>query len=157
MDRRVGSELARAFEARLVDVGDQAAGAMQLRDLEHRQADCARAVDQHRVVRVDAGARKDVRGDRERFREGRDLERHRGRHLDAVGRRHPQPVPEAAVAVDAENLEVAADVRTPDPASVAMPARHDRVDDDMVADRDPVDLRTDRLDGPGKLVADDAG
>jgi hypothetical protein len=127
---------------------------VQLGDLQHRQPDRAGAVDQHRVAGVDAGAGEHVGGDRQRLGQRRDADRHLVGHRHAIRRRHRQARAEAAVAMDAEDLEIAADVGAPDPAGVAGAAGDDRIDHHPLTDDRRHDAGADRFDLAGELVAD---
>ena len=142
------------LQPRGIDIGDDAAGAVQTGDLQHRQPDGPRAVDQDGIARVDSGARQHVRRDGERLGQGRDLDGQVGRDRHAVGGRHGDVVAEAAVAMHAQDFEVAADVGPADAAWIAVPARDDGIDDHPVAGCQSFDAGADRDDMAGELVSD---
>jgi hypothetical protein len=70
----------------------------------------------------------------------------RGWECDELGQR--------AVAIEAEDLPTRTDIRASAPAVAAIAADDDRIDEDPVAHRDPVDPFPDLPDSPGRLVTE---
>ena len=142
-----------------VDLGDgDARGAGDARDLGAHGAD--RPVAQHRDGL--AGEVRDLRrvdGVAERVEERADLGRdHRGVERHDVERGHDDVLREAAVAVNAEDPGVLADVALSGAAGTARAAGHVHLGGDVLADLEvrPLAARPERDDLAAELVAVDA-
>src|SRR5208283_367864 len=85
---------------------------------------------------------------------GRDLDGKVGRDRHAVGGRHGDVIAEAAVAMHAQDFEVAAHVGPADAAWIAVPTRYDVIDDHPVAGRQFFDAGADRDDMAREFVPD---
>ena len=101
--------------------------------LQDGQSDRSRAEDEHRILCRYPGPRRDIGSDGERLGEGGDSQRQRRRHQQRIGFGHDHVVPEAAVAVYSENLEIGANIRPSDAAGVAMATGDDGVHDHVVS------------------------
>ena len=119
-ERRVGAQLLRQLELRRIHVdrvdGQRARGA---RNLDRHQADRADAGDHH-ALDADAGRHHRVHGVAERIEDRRALVGNRRVEPPDVILRHRDVLGERAVAIDADDLHVLADMRL---AGAAEPAR----------------------------------
>jgi hypothetical protein len=142
-----------------VDHDDRGAGD----GLEHLDADVAEAsgADDDADVAGPGGPGRlgrRVVGGEARVRQGGDI---RGLEavvdLDDTAGRGPKQLRVATVGVDARELAVLAVHVVPETAGPAEPARHERVQDDLVPDRDVRDRVADGVHPTGVLVTDRVG
>ena len=146
-----------------VDIGhDNVLGAQGLADGTAEEAHCARAEDEDRGARVEAGAVSGVQGDGEGLGEGAQLEGHALGQLVAVGGRVGDLLLEGALGVG-EGLgrgaegHLPADVVAALGAQLALAAGEADLEGDVVARFQSCHARAHRRHGPRRLVAQGHG
>ena len=146
------------IQSRMREVGHGDAAGVEGGELQHGQADRARADHQHIVILRQRRARDGVAADAERFDEREHVEilvRHRVKE----GGRNRQQIAHPAVDVDAQDPQVLAAVRPSAPRRPRLWIVQERADDAGIPDtKGRVGLRIarQRLDGHGQLVTKDA-
>ena len=143
------------LDAERVDLDDGDPRAAVAADQRDQAADRTSAEDQDRVAGLHAGPRHVVRRDGQGLDDGGVVVGQGVGHLDEPIDRHRPVLLHPARQVDAQDLQVVADVAGPDPARAARPAEPHGLDHDAVAGLDAA--AGGRLDDLGeRLVADDA-